>query len=304
MKWEAYPKILIAWILLAMIFTPFSKAKSSPLDGDNSLERSFQTILRGDVVAAGVGLAGIGEGNIHIDGLPAGSRVAKAFLYWATIGSVKTFTSPTLDGAAVDGELIGVSGDTCWGMANNFVYRADVTSLVDGNGIYTIAGLPGAVRLAGNNDSQGASLVIIYFDDSQPFRTLIIDDGAVSLDILHQNEYTDTISDFDTDSPATNAEVTYLVGDGQSEFVSGDVTFNGTWIGQNVFSGVEGAYWDTLSFDVTNLQPESPSTTTINDNDPNNPDSPDCLLWAATVFSVTSPEPNFDFQMYLPVILR
>ena len=52
MKWEAYPKILIAWILLAMIFTPFSKAKSSPLDGDNSLERSFQTILRGDVVAA------------------------------------------------------------------------------------------------------------------------------------------------------------------------------------------------------------------------------------------------------------
>lgn len=55
MKWQTCPKILIALILLAIIFTPFSMAASSPLDGDNSLERSFRTTLQGDVIAAGVG---------------------------------------------------------------------------------------------------------------------------------------------------------------------------------------------------------------------------------------------------------
>jgi hypothetical protein len=303
MKWESYPKVLVALILLAGVFTPFSRARSSPVDGDNSLERSFRTTLRGGVVAAGVGLAGIGEGNISINGLPAGSGVVKAFLYWATIGSANTFTSPTLDGAAVDGELIGVSGDTCWGMANNFVYRADVTALVDGNGFYTVAGLPGDVRLPGNNDSQGASLVLIYSDDSQPFRTLIIDDGAVTLDILNQHEYTDTISGFDADNPVTDAEVTYLMGDGQSQFANGNVTFNGTSIAENVFNGVDGDYWGTLTFDVTALSPTDPSTTTIHNLQPGGQDTPDCLLWAATVFSVTPPQPSFDFQMYLSLIL-
>lgn len=278
--------------VLAVALTPFSRAESSPLDGDNTLARSFRTVLQGGVVSDGVGLSGVGEGDITIEEIPAQANISKAFLYWATIGSANTFTSPTLDGISVNGELIGVSGDTCWGLNNNFVYRADVTSLVGGNGTYTIAGLPNGPRSMGENDSQGASLVVVYSDTSEPFKTVIINDGAVTLDINNQNEYTDTIAGFNSDDPVTDADITYLIGDGQSQFVNGNVTFNGTSIAEDVFNGVDGEHWGTLSFDVTDLQPQSPSITTINNNDPNNPESPDCLLWAATLFSVTSEAPQ------------
>ncbi|HEX6303023.1 MAG TPA: DUF3344 domain-containing protein [Anaerolineales bacterium] len=285
LKWLKWLAVIL---VLAIALTPFSRAESSPLDGDNTLARSFRTVLQGGVVSDGVGLSGVGEGDITIEEIPAQANVSKAFLYWATIGSANTFTSPTLDGISVNGELIGVSGDTCWGLQNNFVYRADVTSLVSGNDIYTIAGLPDGPRIGGNNDSQGASLVVVYSDPSEPFRTVIINDGAVTLDIENQNEYTDTIAGFNSDDPVSDADVTYLIADGQSQFVNGNVRFNGTSIAEDVFNGVDGDYWGTLTFDVSGLEPQSPSTTTINNNDPDNPDSPDCLLWAATVFSVTS----------------
>lgn len=292
-----YLRWLAVFLTLAVAVTPFSLAESSPLDGDNTLERSFRTTLQGDVVSEGVGLSGLGEGNITIDSVPAGANVSKAFLYWATTGSANTFTSPTLDGIPVDGELIGVSGDTCWGLQNNFVYRADVTSLVAGNGTYTIAGLPDGPRAEGANDSQGASLVVIYSDTTEPFRTIIINDGAVTLDIQNQNAYTDTITGFNSDDPVTDADVTYLVGDGQSQFINGDVIFDGVSIAENVFNGVDGDFWGTLSFDVSDLDPDDPSTTTIQNNVPRDPESPDCLLWAATIFSVTSEMPAVENEL-------
>jgi hypothetical protein len=287
--------VLVGWFGLASSFA--GSAAPTLANGNNILAPSHNFTLQGDVISKGVGLRGAGTGDVVITGIPAGATVYRAFLYWGTLGSVNTYTSPTLSGLPVEGDLIGTSGDTCWGVQNNFVYRADVTSLVNGNGTYTIAGLPQDLELG--NDSQGASLVVLYSDASLPLRTIIINDGAVSLNFSILS-YTDTIDGFDPDSPVTNAKVTYLVGDGQAMWDAGNVSFNGEAIAAGVFTGVEGDYWGTHTFDVTSLVSSAPATTTINDNDPDNPDSPDCLLWAATIFSVTAAQSEESMNQLFP----
>ena len=282
--------------------TVFSVTSSAAVEDHNELSQSFQYSLHGDVTASGVGLRGTGQGDIVVTGVPAGAYVYKAFLYWATIGSAGTYDSPTLNGQAVDGELIGISPDTCWGAQHNFVYRANIDGLVTGNGTYMIGGLPH--DLQSGDDSQGASIVIVYITSfEERYRTITINDGAVTLD-LNTHEYTDTLNGFEASNPVTEAHITYLVGDGQSRWDSGNVLFNGTSIAHNVFTGVDGDYWGTLTFDVASLVDGAPAKTTLNDNDPDNPDSPDCLLWAATVFSVTPPQPSLKTILYLPIVVH
>ena len=47
--------------------------------------------------------------------------------------------------------------------------------------------------------------------------------------------------------------MTYLIGDGQSEWDSGSISFEGQPIAGSVFNGADGDYWGTLRFDVTGL---------------------------------------------------
>jgi hypothetical protein len=283
-KWVSF--VLAGLLAFSMLLGP-AKFPSSA-DGNNTLAPSALYTIAGDVTSAGVGLRGTGTGEITISDIPPGSTIFRAYLYWATLGTANTYTNPTLDGFSVNGDLIGTSGDTCWGVQNNFVYRAEITSLVTGNGTYTIGGLPNNLDLG--NDSQGASLVVLYETVGDPFRTIVINDGAVSLNFT-RTTHTDTISGFDADSPLSQASVTYLIGDGQSQWDAGNVNFNGTPIAAGIFSGIDGDFWGTHTFDVTALVTGPTATTTINNTDPGNPASPDCLLWAATIFSVTSAEP-------------
>jgi hypothetical protein len=287
--------LIIVWLGFVSSFA--GSAELTRADGNSVLAPSHSFTLQGDVTSAGIGLRNTGTGVIVIDDIPAGASVYRAFLYWATLGSVNTYNSPTLDGQEVDGELIGTSADTCWGVQNNFVYRADVTSLVSGNGSYTVDGLPD--DLIQGNDSQGASLVVIYSDEDQPFHTILINDGAVTLDFSVQT-YTDIFDGFFPDSPVLEANITYLIGDGQAIWDEGNLTFNDQAIGTDIFSGEDGDYWGTHTFNVTNLVSEAPVSTTIDNTDPQNPDSPDCLLWAATIFSVTVEFPDDNTNLLSP----
>jgi len=266
--------------------------RGRPAAGDSigSLAQSFKFTLRGDVVSAGVGLRGTGAGNITVSGIPAGATVYRALLYWATIGTDNTFTSVTFSGGGVNGALIGTAGDTCWGAQHNFTYRADVTGIVNGNGTYFIGGLPHGSP--STNDSQGASLVVIYANPSAPQKTITVNDGAVSL--IANDAYTDTLWGFDPlpPGPGSQAKVTYIVGDGQAASADGNLVFRGSVIGSNVFVGGDGNYWDDLSFDVSPLATASVLTTTVNSGD-------DCLLWVDTVFSVTS-----YYKVDLPIIRK
>lgn len=266
-------------------------------DSNGSLTQSFNFTLRGNVVSAGVGLRGTGEGDIIVSGIPAGATVYRAFLYWATIGISNTFTSVIFSGGFVNGALIGTSANTCWpGAQHNFTYRADVTGIVSGNGIYSIGGLPH--ESPSTNDSQGASLVVIYTHPSAPQKTIIINDGAVSLNALN-DAYTDTLWGFDPIPPSLGgqAKVTYIVGDGQAGYNDGDLLFHGSVITSNVFIGSDGDYWDDLTFDVSSLATTSVLTTTVNNT--GDPPTPDCLLWVDTIFSVTS-----YYKVDLPIIRK
>ncbi len=278
---------------LSLLFTlikpaPLATAQQV-LSGNNNLGLFKLFTLAGGVTVAGVGLRGVGSGAINLSGVPSGASIYRAYLYWATLGFANTYTRPTLDGQPTLGQLIGTTGDTCWGVQNNFVYRADVTSLVNGNASYSLAGLPG--NLAGGNDSQGASLVVIYRHSASPLTTIVINDGAIALDLTHTS-YTNTISGFTPSSPVGNAQITYLIGDGQAAWDSGDINFNGTLLANGAFSGSDGPYWDSRPFNVTSLMSGNSATTTISNNHP----QPDCLLWAATILSVAA-APQMGNQM-------
>ena len=280
--------------------TIFSVATAPPPQTSNQMSESFHQRLFGDVTSAGVGLRGIGQGTINLSGIPGNGVVDRAFLYWATLGSSGQFTNPQLNGNTVSGQLTGTSGDTCWGVPANFVYRADVTNLVGGNGDYTISGLPN--YLAGGNDSQGASLVVIYTAPGL-YRTVIINDGAVTLDLV-TSTFMDGLGPFTATEPYAQAHIIYLIGDGQSEWDSGSVSFEGQHIAGSVFNGVDGEHWGTLRFDVSGLITEPDATTTISNDPPGNTNPPDCLLWAASILALETELPVFDHFLFLPVIFR
>jgi hypothetical protein len=153
--------------------------------GHELFTQTFKVSVRGDVVAAGVGLRGPGAGTISLTGIPNGASIVQAFLYWGTLGN-DAFPTITFNGNPLTGSLIGSAGDTCWGVPNNFVHRADVTSIVSANGNddYTIAGLPANddpdnPAFEGNG-SQGASLTVIFADGGDE-RVITILDGALTL---------------------------------------------------------------------------------------------------------------------------
>nr|NIP44196.1 DUF3344 domain-containing protein [candidate division Zixibacteria bacterium]NIR94104.1 DUF3344 domain-containing protein [Gammaproteobacteria bacterium]NIR67150.1 DUF3344 domain-containing protein [candidate division Zixibacteria bacterium]NIS48581.1 DUF3344 domain-containing protein [candidate division Zixibacteria bacterium]NIU16659.1 DUF3344 domain-containing protein [candidate division Zixibacteria bacterium] len=262
--------INISIVAAVILLLSVSSATSVLADGNNELNESFKFSVHGDVVAAGVGLRGTGTGIIQVDGIPTGATVERAFLYWATIGD-STDYEVTLDEEPVVDELIGTTGNTCWfnGDYDNFVFRADVTGLIPnpGNGAYTIDGLPDDLRNT-DNDSQGASLVIVYSHPSAELRTIIFNDGAVSLK-EDRPSYTHFIDGFEITDSINDAHITYIIGDGQeddgiSDYTSGAVLYNGGLIGTDIFDGTDGAYWDTYTMDVSSLTDESPANTTVN----------------------------------------
>jgi hypothetical protein len=285
--------------------TLLSVTTEMPLEVEDQLEPFYDFTGFGGVTSAGVGLRRTGTGAIVIDGVPDGSVVHRAFLYWSVLGTTGAFEFPRINEGIAQGEVIGISDNPCWGEPHpayeflHFNYRADVTEFVSGNGTYTISGLPS--NLNDGNDSQGATLVIIYQSPlTDYYRTVIINDGGVTLDI-EDNTWIDTISNFETADPIIEADVTYIIADGQEEWRTGDVRFNQVPIAHDVFTGVDGDHWGTLSFDVAFLEPTSPSTTQIDNIRPG--DVPDCIVWVATIFSITPPQPDVE-PIYLPVLLR
>lgn len=118
-----------------------------------------------DWVSAGVaGTGAPGTGTITVSGV-GGNPVTKAYLYWNGIGDPSYFNPDvTLDGSPVTGIAIGSSATNCWGPGDSTAYRADVTSLITGDGSYVISDLSSG---ANGNSSNGASLIVL-FDDGDP----------------------------------------------------------------------------------------------------------------------------------------
>src|SRR5712691_6650692 len=157
-----------------------------------------------------------------------------------------------------------------------------VTPLVAGNGTYALTG----VATGGNILAEGASLVVIYQLAGAPVKTVMLDDGNVSMPFGTQVS-TSSFSGFTATSPVS-ATTTFMVGDGQAvQFnLFTPVSFTGS-LGTLSFPGLfasnNGPLWDTDTFDVSSVIGAgiSSDTATITV-------SSDCLLWSAQAFSVTS----------------
>jgi hypothetical protein len=72
-------------------------------------------VIHGGYVAAGVGMRDAGFGSITIAGIPAGSKVVRAFLYWDVLadGLDPSLGVAKFNGKLIMGNYIGQGGDPC-----------------------------------------------------------------------------------------------------------------------------------------------------------------------------------------------
>lgn len=115
-----------------------------------------------------------------ISGIPACATILKAFLYSSASGPSAAITATVTNPASTTSTFamtnIGTHIDKCWGYGSSQTYRADVTSVISGNGNYVISGFP---VIIGSNDTDGATLFIIYSDPSQIYTgSIVLADGC------------------------------------------------------------------------------------------------------------------------------
>ncbi len=125
-------------------------------------------------VSAGRSLRDQGSGTLNVVGIPAGSYIARAYLFWGIINPSDPGGGMMIDGHSTASHLDGSSLSPCWPGPGStqtiFDYSADVTPFVHGNGGYALSGYPTGVTDGSNpwahmNDNpfmEGASLVVFY----------------------------------------------------------------------------------------------------------------------------------------------
>ncbi len=118
--------------------------------------------------------------TITIGGIPPCATIVKAFLYSVTSGNGTTVTANVTNPAMTNSNfpmvIVGSDIDKCWGYVGTYTYRADLTSFITGNGNYVLNNLPVTI---GANDTDGATLFIIYTDPSQNYTgSIVIADGT------------------------------------------------------------------------------------------------------------------------------
>ncbi|MFO0357452.1 MAG: T9SS type A sorting domain-containing protein [Sphingobacteriaceae bacterium] len=118
---------------------------------------------------------------------PSGcATILKAFLYLSVNGNgipiTATVTNPQNATASFSMAVIGQGQNTCWNYPATYAYRADVTSIVTGNGTYSVSGIPVApTSTLQPDDAHGATLLIIYKDNSQTYSgSIVIADGCAT----------------------------------------------------------------------------------------------------------------------------
>jgi hypothetical protein len=218
------------------------------------------------------GMRSSGTGTITVTGV--NGPVLHAFLYWngpTNSTDPNSNASVTFDGAPVTGTNIGTASDNNWGYLNGQSYRADVSSLVAGNGTYDLSDF---IKTSGESivsDINGAALIVFYDDgNSSNDRNATLwngNDSNASLGPPYTNEsWDETISNVSYPGSGS-ASLDLVVSDGQFVFDDAALVVNGTTVAPAgaVFSGDStpangdqssldgGSLWDIKSFDITSL---------------------------------------------------
>lgn len=143
--------------LLLFVFMFNSVAGAAVLSGP-------EVVSNTDWTSAGIGgIGSVGTGNIVLTGVSG--TVTKAELYWQGInnsGVGAIYNNPTVvfAGTPIVGVSLGDAPTFCWGDGSSRAFKADVTSLVSGNGTYALSNLATCTGCSAN----GASLVVFFTD--------------------------------------------------------------------------------------------------------------------------------------------
>ena len=197
-------------------------AQNQVMDGNEELGLSFQAIKCGlDYVQTThkLGQRGTINGVVqpatyNITGIPANAVIEKAFVWSSYSGTHLAHNVTIVNPLAVVDSFpmipIGHCRDKCWAYDSTKTYRADVTSIIDGNGNYIISGLitnpPTPTK-----DTDGATLFIIFSDSTSPdMGHLFIKDGCkVKLGVNN----IDSITGFVACDTANDAKAFTIVAD-------------------------------------------------------------------------------------------
>lgn len=226
----------------------------------------FTTVKNTDVASFGIGkMRDVGTGSLSVSGLSG--TVTSAYLFWhGPTNSLDPTANAAVsfNGNAITGTNIGFSQDNFWGYTNSQGYRANVTSLVTGNGAYSLSDF-----IKGANGSianiNGASLIVFYDDgNAANNHDVVLFDGNDAnfdnpYDALGWNAHLNGI-----DYSGGPASMSLHVSDGQFVFDDGTMSLNGTPIatghffeGANAQLGTgndkNGSLWDINTYDVTSF---------------------------------------------------
>ncbi len=266
------------------------------------LSLKYNSYLKGGYVANGTAMRNYGYGRIDIMGVPAGSSVVKAILYWEILNFTESpdMRNGRFEGYPITGIPIASDiAEPCWiaGETGAWVYGIGVTSLIKPgiNGAYSLSEFAsGRTDGSGPWDTsmiqpllEGASLVIIYKNPAFSDTLFQVYHGGVTFSTVIANT---TLSGFSALSAA--AKTTFVVGDGQGQ--SGDyASWNGVPIPSTVFNGrdvvdstgvrnmTQGWLWDTQTYGVPVSVGDTSAVADIGTTS-------DCLTWVAQVFQVDS----------------
>jgi hypothetical protein len=231
----------------------------TPSGGVVSVSNTGLSISNTDVGEFGYGgMRGTGTGSIAVSGITA--PVTGAFLYWngpTNSSDPAANAAVTFSGTPVTGTNIGSASDNCWGFQNSQSYRADVSSLVAGNGSYSLGSFfkPGV-------DINGVSLIVFYNDgDSSNDRNVVLWNGNDStvFSTFDPADWDETLSGVQYPGSGA-ASLDLVVSDGQT-FADGALVLNGTELvpAGNIFQGdstpagtfdSNGDLWDVKSFNI------------------------------------------------------
>lgn len=243
----AIHRLLIAALLCyshAVNATPVSSTPARTFAGNIDFAVTGATLRSNS--DAGDSCAVNASSTATLSGVPTGATVTAAYLYWAGSGSTADY-NVTFNSAAVSADIqysenVGTNRDYFSGVA-------DVTSLVSGNGGFTLSNL--TIDSADNSCPVSATvagwgLVVIYERPSEPFRTINFFEGF-------QNFWGSSITLTPTNFVIPNSGI-----DGRFAVL--------TWEGDAGNSGTRSGVTENLFFDAQNsgIQAQTDALNPIN----------------------------------------
>jgi hypothetical protein len=183
----------------------FTADLTKPLTSTIFLTASYANASYG---TGGVALRNRQTGSIHISGVSGTTQAA--WLYWAVLLQSPTATqlskvghvtiarqfpagAPLPASATLNGTLIAVGGDPCWGSTGTYVFRGQVPNTVaTGNGLYKIT-LRGATGLTDGEDPWDGNVVFPLFEGAS---LVVVGTGTNSVGLLDGQAGTTFISGY------------------------------------------------------------------------------------------------------------